>query len=219
MQPEFWQQRWKANQIGFHQDQINPWLVEFWPQLEIPEHARVLVPLAGKSLDMWWLSEQGHTVLGVELSPVAVGDFFEATGVTPERSNDGPFQRCEANGVSLLCGDFFALTTEHLKGVAAVYDRASLVAFPPPMRPDYAAHLQQILPPSCPVLLITMEYPAEQMQGPPFPVDEDEVQQLFGERFSIDKLAEAGILGDMPQFRDRGLTSLTEKIFKLSAIT
>jgi len=216
MKAEFWVQRWQANQIGFHQDQINPYLIEYWPQLALPTDSEVFVPLAGKSLDMWWLRDQGHRVLGVELSPIAVADFFSQADVTPEQSQDGPFQQCASDGLKLLCGDFFALDSARMAGVAAVFDRASLIAMPPQMRPDYAAHLMTILPDGCPMLLVTMEYPEGQMQGPPFPVAEDEVRQLFSGHYHIERLAQQDVLDEEPHFRKRGLTSLIEKVFLLT---
>jgi len=215
MDKDFWIKRWHANQIGFHQDQINPYLLEHWPRLDVAPDGRVFVPLSGKSLDMWWLRDQGHPVIGVELSAVAVDDFFAAAEVTPRRQQHGPFEHYSADQLTLLCGDFFALTSADLADVAAVYDRASLIALPPPMRPRYAAHLSSILPPQCPILLVTMEYPDQQMQGPPFTVAEGEVEALFSDHYAIGKLAQTDILDQMPRFRDRGLTALTEKVFLL----
>ena len=216
METEFWQQRWQANEIGFHQAEINPYLPQYWPQLELPTAGEVFVPLAGKSLDMWWLRDQGHRVLGVELSPVAVTDFFRTAGVTPQNTHSDPFDQYSGAGVSLLCGDFFALDRARLASVSAVFDRASLVAMPPAMRRRYAAHLIEILPATCSILLVTMEYPESEMQGPPFPVTESEVRQLFGSRFTIDRWAQHDILDQTPQFRARGLTSLKEKVFLLA---
>ncbi|MEF1231228.1 thiopurine S-methyltransferase, partial [Vibrio fortis] len=28
--PEFWHNKWAANQIGFHLEDVNPLLIEFW---------------------------------------------------------------------------------------------------------------------------------------------------------------------------------------------
>ena len=59
MQPAFWHNRWENDLIGFHQQQVNPYLQQHWPALGIAPGARVLVPLCGKSLDMAWLAAQG----------------------------------------------------------------------------------------------------------------------------------------------------------------
>lgn len=72
MDTDFWLQRWQDGQTGFHQDEVMPLLQKHWPALQLPKAARVLVPLCGKTLDMHWLAAQGHRVLGVEVSPLAV---------------------------------------------------------------------------------------------------------------------------------------------------
>ena len=55
---EFWHNRWATEQIGWHKPEFNDLMVKHWPNLHLPQHAEVLVPLCGKSLDMVWLSEQ-----------------------------------------------------------------------------------------------------------------------------------------------------------------
>ena len=72
MEPDYWLERWKDGRTGFHQDQPTPLLAAHWDGLGVASGARVLVPLAGKSLDMAWLAGRGHRVLGVELSQLAV---------------------------------------------------------------------------------------------------------------------------------------------------
>ena len=45
MERDFWLQRWKEGQIGFHRDQVMPLLESHWPSLRLPAGSRVLVPL------------------------------------------------------------------------------------------------------------------------------------------------------------------------------
>ena len=141
MQPEFWQDRWASNQIGFHQREVNPYLQRHWPVLGLPVVVKVLVPLCGKSLDLLWLAGQGHQVLGIELSQTAVEDFFSEQQLAPEVSDAGAFKVYRAGAIELWCGDFFALTARDVADCAALYDRAALIALPPPMRERYGAHL------------------------------------------------------------------------------
>ena len=77
MQADFWHARWANNQIGFHLDEINPYLMRHLSRLRLQAGERILVPLCGKTLDLAWLAAQGLEVLGVELSEKAVSDFFE----------------------------------------------------------------------------------------------------------------------------------------------
>lgn len=215
MQPEFWLERWQQNQIGFHQGRVNPYLQQYWPQLDIAPGNRVFVPLCGKSGDMLWLRAQGYDVVGVELSELALRAFFEENQLTVEvRSEDG-FQVFDSDGIRLYCGDFFHLTRDHLAGVGAVFDRAALIALPPEIRPEYVAHLHGLLSPGAQTLLVAFEYPQSQMQGPPFSVEEAEVRVLYRDA-SIRLLQTADILAQEPRFRDRGVTRLQEKVYALA---
>jgi thiopurine S-methyltransferase len=215
MDREFWLDRWQKNLIGFHREEVNPHVLAFWPTLGLGPGSRILVPLCGKSRDMIWLAAQGHRVLGVELSPVAVRDFFAENALSPVVDRVGEFERWSAGEIVLLCGDYFHLATENLADVSGIYDRAALVALPMHMRARYASHLQTLLPAPLPMLLVTMEYPQAEMSGPPFSVGEDEVRALYGARYEIDRLLDEDILAAEARMRERGLTQLREKVFRL----
>ncbi len=80
----YWHDRWAGRQIGFHQPTPTPLLLKHWPSLGVAAGAKVFVPLAGKSNDLAWLASQGHRVLGVELSQLAIDQFFAEHGLAPE---------------------------------------------------------------------------------------------------------------------------------------
>jgi thiopurine S-methyltransferase len=216
MDPSFWHERWEQNQIAFHQPEPNALLRRFWRQICPLSGAPVFVPLCGKSPDLVWLAERGHRVLGIELSPIAVADFFLENGLDPEKSHDGCFERWLTDRYLLLCGDFFALRREDLLDVGAVYDRAALIAFPPAIRRRYVDHLLATLCEGVLICLVTLEYDQGQMDGPPFSVLETEVRELFAEFGDIELLLARDALARSKRFRDRGLSWMTEKIYRLS---
>jgi thiopurine S-methyltransferase len=216
MERDFWLERWQRNEIGFHQHEINAHLQDCWPRLGLAAGNTVFVPLCGKSRDLLWLRARGHSVLGVEISPIAVRDFFSENGLVAQRTRQHEFERYEADGLAILCGDFFALTAADLAGVAGVYDRASLIALPPDLRGRYAGQLAVILSARAEILLVTMDYPQAQMSGPPFAVREDEVRRLYAARYDVAQLYTKDILAENPRFRERGLDALTEQVYRLS---
>jgi len=215
MEKSFWHARWQANEIGFHQAEINAHLQNYWPTLHVEQGGCVFVPLCGKSRDMLWLAGQGQRVLGVELSPIAVADFFEENALTFSAQADTRFVRRQADEITLLEGDFFDLTAADTQGLTAVYDRASLIALPPSMRKRYAQQMVALLPSGVPVLLIALDYPPQEMDGPPFAVSAAEVAALFATDFHIEPLGGQDILMDNPRFQARGLTRLYEQVFRL----
>lgn len=216
MEHVYWLNRWKQGEIGFHQYEINPYLRQYWPKLHLAHSGEVFVPLCGKSRDMLWLREQGHAVLGVEISGIAVQSFFEENGLLPHHVVSGKFDRIEVNGLSILCGNFFDLSKDDLAEVNAVYDRASLVALPPDMRERYVQHLLNILPAATQILLITFDYPQAEMPGPPFAVSPGEVETLYQKHAEIQLLAQMDVLTQNPRFQGRGLSQMQESIFLLT---
>lgn len=216
MRADFWHERWQTNQIGFHLDQVNPYLQKFWSGLAVEPGSRVFVPLCGKSRDLSWLHAQHLDVLGVELSPIAARAYFDENRLAMAVTARDGFDFYAADGCGIYCGDFFALRAEHLAGVRAVYDRAALVALPPEMRSAYAAHMASLLTPGTSMLLVTFDYPQHEMPGPPFGVSEAEVRALYGSRFDIRLLHSADILDREPRFRERGVSRLQEKVYSLT---
>lgn len=217
MNPQFWHERWSLNEIGFHQGQIHPYLSEFWTTIA-PPTGQVFVPLCGKTLDMLWLKQQGHAVLGVELSPLACAAFFEEQAIPCTVTPDTPFQRYQGADIELLCGDFFALESQTLAQVQAVYDRAALIALPQAMQARYAQHLLEKLPHRPPMLLITFEYDQAEMDGPPFSTSEATVRALFGADYGIARLTERDLLEEQPALKSRGLGHLLEVAYHLQAL-
>lgn len=200
MNPDFWRQRWQDKQIGFHQAAPTPLLLKHWPSLGVPAGAKVFVPLAGKSLDMPWFAAQGHRVLGVELSELAVAQFFAENGLRPEIRDTHYGRHYEAGGIELILGDAFGLDADLLRDCDAVFDRAALIALPPELRRRYANELYAKLPAGCRGLLITLEYPQAERDGPPFSVPGDEVRALYGCDWDIDLLERRPIPPEHPGF-------------------
>jgi thiopurine S-methyltransferase len=219
MEASFWHERWQQGQIGFHQPDFHPALPRHWPGLDVRPGNRVLVPLCGRSLDMVWLAQRSHPVLGVELSPIAAAGFFEHEALPPLRDSHGPFDLYASAHYEILQGDFFDITPELAGPIHAWYDRAALVALPPPMRRRYALHLGELLAPGTRGLLITVEYPQEKMSGPPFSVPVDEVHTLFDGDFEVELLERGNVLAANPRFAARGLDqpgdALYEAVFRL----
>ncbi len=213
MHEDFWQARWARDEIGFHLDEVNPYLLRYWSQLSAQSGERVLVPLCGKTLDLRWLAAQGLQVLGVELSRKAIEDFFVEQGLEPQIEEQGAFVRFRVDAIELWCGDFFALTAADVEQCHLFYDRAALIALPLEMRQRYAAHLQAILPQACRGLLVTLDYPQEQMNGPPFAVPAEQVQAFYDDCWDVRLLARDDVLGENWRFLQRGLTRLEELVF------
>ena len=174
-----WAKRWQTGMTGWHNETVNNNLKENVSILfEKKDDPRILVPLCGKSLDMHWLKEKGASVLGIELVEKAVLDFFQEAELKPLVTPKESFSSYQTTSIEILNGDLFSIPTENYT-VDAIYDRASLVALPLDMRKRYAQFCLDILRPGGSILLITYNTHLPSEQGPPHPVKEGIVPELY----------------------------------------
>ena len=216
MQREFWLERWQNNDIGWHQPEVNRWLARYWGQLAVPAEGAVFVPLCGKSLDMRWLYQQGHDVVGVELSEAAARAYFDEAGEICRTEVRQFFVAHVGPSARIYSGDCLDLSAYELKGVGGAFDRGALVALPPKMRARYADHLQRILPERTRVLLVTLEYDQSLVEGPPHAVHAEEVQALFEARCEVARLASHATDQLPPKFASAGVTQATETVYAIT---
>ncbi|NRD72428.1 thiopurine S-methyltransferase [Shewanella sp. VB17] len=220
MESSFWSRKWDVQQIGFHQNKVNPLLIKYWPSLNLLAGCEVFVPLCGKSLDMCYLTELGHKVQGCELSEVAAKQFFAennlAYSMTPLVTSKGQLSKFDSARVTFYQGDIFTLTANELPSLSAFYDRAALIAWPESMRQAYVGKLAELLPPKSIGLLITLDYPQEAMKGPPFSVSDDWVLANMSDDFEVERLNCEDVLPSNPKFVDSQVPWLTESVYRLT---
>lgn len=212
----FWNQKWETNDTPFNQEQPNELLKQFLPTLSLKPRDRVFVPLCGKSIDMLWLLKQGYEVTGVELSPLAPEAFFKGHHLPYQRKNSDMFTLFYNEKINLFAGDFFDLEAPLLETIHATFDRAALIALPPELRRDYAEKMISLLQPNTSMLLIALTYNQELMSGPPFSVDEEEVNELYSNYFRIEKLFDRAVVSISPHLQAKGLTTANEQVYLLS---
>ncbi|MCS0061760.1 thiopurine S-methyltransferase [Vibrio parahaemolyticus] len=211
---EFWHSKWASNQIGFHLEDVNPLLPAYWHHANPKREDKVLVPLCGKSEDLVWLATKHDSVEGVELSQIAVRSFFAEHFYTPTVTPiSGMHELYQFDELSIYTGDFF---TAPVSQADIVYDRAALVALPQDMREEYVARLKLLLNPGGRILLVALNYPQEEMAGPPFSVPLEEIQQLFAGYkvtcLNVDQADE-----HHPKIAKKGLSHFSEEVYLIEA--
>ncbi|WP_261885728.1 thiopurine S-methyltransferase [Vibrio pomeroyi] len=212
--PEFWHNKWAANQIGFHLEDVNPLLIEFWKKTDPSYEKSVFVPLCGKSEDLIWLASKHEEVQGVELSQIAVRAFFSEHFYTPTVTQiNGQHELYQFDELSVYTGDYF---TAPIQPVDIIYDRASLVALPEEMRVQYVERLKQLLKPGGKILLVTLDYDQSEMAGPPFSVPKLEIDQLF-EGYKITLLNQDIADDEHPKIAKKGLSRFCEEVYLIES--
>ncbi len=206
-----WHQRWNENRIGFHRSLANPALTEHWSKLELDSSSHVLVPLCGKSLDMHWLAQQGHSVSGIEFVEKAVKEFFDDWAKKSLQTSTKFGEKFTAGNINLYQADFFKVQPDDAP-FSAWYDRAALVALPPSLRTQYVDQLRKLTTPDAKGLMVTFDYPKEEMQGPPFALSDEDVEYFFRPFFEIERLQ----FTDLTEEDGRELSRCSLSVFMLT---
>ncbi len=216
MERKFWLDKWEANEIGFHLSDYHPLLQKYFPKL-YSDVKKVFVPLCGKSRDMAYFESQGSEVIGCELSELAAQNFFaELYPLSQEPVKSVAWSKGASyakNNINILTGNIFDLTTNELKNITFIYDRASIVALPDKLRVQYVAHLRAIFS-HAKMLLITLDYDQNIMSGPPFSVNPNEVEQLYSFA-KIEQLQRSNIIDQETNFKNKGLEAFYETAYAI----
>ncbi len=216
-----WAKRWDEGQIGFHEGVPNDLLVKHVARLGAEPSGRarrVLVPLAGKAVDLGWLAERGDEVVGVEFHMGAVRAFFEERGVDPPVVQMGKHASMTSNGVTLVCADMFDVTPAELGKFDVVYDRAALVALEPPTRKRYVDVCRSLLDEGGLTFLIAFSYDQSKAPGPPWSVEEAVVREIYGPSPpSRIEVLETRSVPTSKRLAEAGLTALEESAYLISA--
>ncbi len=184
MERSFWLKKWRKDEIGFHSDVVNPYLVDCFELLRLGAGATVFVPLCGKTVDIPWLIAQGCAVAAIELSNDAVVALFDSMGIEPRVEVFEKMILYQAAGLRIFVGDVFDLRASDLGVVDAIYDRAALVALPVEMRARYVEHLK-VVTAGAPQLLVTLEYDQSVMNGPPFSISPEMVDGYYDDGYLV----------------------------------
>jgi len=216
MYNKIWKNRWKTNDIGFHEPLSNPLLSRFLPSLNLSKNDPILVPLCGKSLDMDVLADLGFNVIGVELSNLAIKAYFEAREVKPKREKQGRFIRWSHDNIEILCGDIFDLTHQHIGHINALYDCTSLAAFPSELRPAYVRHFFERLSKLSQILLITSESSDDSISHSELTID-SEVNELYRHCYQVELLHGLNCLKRDPEHPESPMQLMDEKVYHMKS--
>ncbi|XP_010000597.1 PREDICTED: thiopurine S-methyltransferase [Chaetura pelagica] len=216
---EEWLRKWETGNVGFHKERGHPLLQKYLDVLLNGRTGlRIFFPLCGKAVEMKWLADMGHSVVGVEVSEQALREFFAEHGLqyreepVPEISGAKKWQSASGN-ISLYCCSIYSLSSSIVGKFDGVWDRGALVAVNPRDRQRYASLMVTLMEKNSSYLLVTVSYDPNKHKGPPFYVPESEIKSLFGNHFEIKCLQKVDDFSD--KHRQWGLDYFLEVLYVL----
>jgi len=145
----------------------------------------ILVPLCGKTKDMLYLYNKGHSVAGCEWVETAATQFFTDNNITfnksPLENVEGFLYQSEDGRLRIYQCDFLLLTTDVVDWkFDSVWDIQSLVSINPRDRKQYVRAVRSLLKYDFRYLLVTVEYEPFAHLGRPHSISYNAVKELFG---------------------------------------
>ncbi|KAK6323620.1 hypothetical protein J4Q44_G00059590 [Coregonus suidteri] len=216
-----WEQGWKEGEIGFHQYCVHKMLESYIDKVLCGrKRIRFFFPLCGKAVDMKWLADMGHSVVGVDIAEMGIRQFFEdqkliySEEVVPAIPGAKVYKSSDGN-ISLYQCDLYKFSSAIEGQFGGIWDRGSLVAINPRDREKYAALIMSLMDKDCQYLLDTFLYNPELFKGPPFNVPDVEVNRLFGRSCDIEFIQSSDALPDVKD-KEWGLDVFIERVHLLT---
>ncbi|HHD75454.1 MAG TPA: thiopurine S-methyltransferase [Campylobacterales bacterium] len=184
MEASFWHNLWDKKETGWHMENTNDFLVRHFSKLNLEANSRVFIPLCGKTVDIKWLLDRGHRVVGIELNETAIKELFEYLNLEATKTEVGSMFLYRADNIDIYVGDIFELNQRLLGHVDAVYDRGAIVALPSGMRKEYTERIMDITA-NASQLIISFDYDQTLRSGPPFSVDQSLLSEYYSDKYEI----------------------------------
>jgi len=167
-QPNVWSERYTRGKTPWQLDRVPTRLNVFIQSLS--PSCNILIPGSGqdyRTIDAF--RKAGHRVTAIDFSPVAV----ESTNKALKEAGD-----------KIIQGDFFTHDFEAAP-FDLIYERTFLCSLPPSVWENYAARIANLLRPSG--VLVGFFFYGQQSEPPPHPLTERKADEIFGERFELEK--------------------------------
>lgn len=208
---ETWEQDWTTDNPEFHSDEVNAMLIKQYDEFTRGrKHLKILVPLCGKSLDMNWLADRGHSVVGVELIGKAIEAFLHDNKLTHHVKSiplspeiQGTVFKANEKDITLIECSIFDFTAEVVGGqFDCIWDRGSMTAIKMMKEgrlKQYTDIMLDCLKPDGRYLLEFFAPESSEGMPPSFKfVSEKDLHELFGERCTIQFLGKDKMPDDSP---------------------
>lgn len=220
MSVDDWEDRWNKAQTQFHVTRVHPMLEKHYHELTGGNTSlRIFLPLCGKSIDLKWLADKGHDVVGCEGVDLGCLEFFEEQNIPYTRQplsgiEGAVYKATDGKKITLYRCDYFQLTSKLTGTFDCVWDRGSFVAIPTQRRQEYVNVTLPLLKNNTKYLLDCFLVDNKVFGGPPFNCTEEEVSKFFGKKCKSKKIDTKDAFTKWQE--SWGIKSFVEEVYMLT---
>lgn len=202
MDAQKWDEAWKTGRTPFHLQKPHVLLVkQFEKRTDKRDNLKVFFPFCGKTVDMIYLLEHGHRVVGLDCSEDAIQKFQKEHETTlgemikqPLGDIDGFVYRTQDDRLRLYCCDLYKYTSD-LEGMFdIIWERGGLSAVNETDQRKYAEKMMSLMSPGCKYCMIRLIFDQSLISTPPHSISDEQLQELFGSRCDIETVDEIDAL-------------------------
>ena len=152
---EFYDAKYSKGYSPWHMDSVNYNLLKHYPNIQPAGEPlrKILVPMAGKTVDIKWLADKGHEVVAVEISQSACREVFQRDDIPFEELDcpavKGKLFRSLDGKIKMYCCDIFNFTAEIEGQFKSVWERGAVIAFEEDLRKKYFEHVKTLVTVGC----------------------------------------------------------------------
>jgi SAM-dependent methyltransferase len=177
--PDFWTSRYAAGRTPWDLGGVPAGLRSFLARSLPP--GRVLIPGCGSGYEVHAFHEGQYDVTAIDFSPAAIDQAKRVLGILADR---------------VIFGDFFTYDFGQ-SNFDIIYERTFFCSMPPSRWPDYANRMADLLSPEGRLIGIFLY--GQQAESPPYPLTDEEAEQLFQRRFRL--VRTELVIDSLPLFR------------------
>ncbi|CAD5120346.1 unnamed protein product [Dimorphilus gyrociliatus] len=201
---EFWDGYYKDGSHPWHEKNVNKGLkANIETFINGRDHIVAFFPLCGKAVDMKWIYDLGHTVIGVEGSIQAIEEFFKESNL--EYDVDGNKYSTPDKRLTIFAMNIFDYNVELMGEVSAVWDRGAFVAINFSERAKYSELMKSICTKDCRYILDVYEYDRSVYGGPPLCTTKEDIDEHFSSWCTSERIFESDEITD--HWREVGFQS------------
>lgn len=185
---DYWNRRWNVNDTPWNKAYVNPLLTKYIRLLDGGEKdLKIFVPLCGKTIEMKWLFDLGHRVVGVDGFQTALENFFKdhSMDYTVETKNGIPAFTDRSGRITLYCCNIFDFQKTGEGSFDAVWDRASFGAINPEERARYVDLVTALKAPNASHLLELFQYDDRLFKESPLSIPVSKVFEYWGDGYDV----------------------------------
>lgn len=166
-----WEDAYQRRETPWEKGVPHPGLLDYLAE-NGPLTGEIFVPGCGSGHDVRALATAENHVLGIDLAPFAI----EKAQARPKIARE-----------EYQLADLFALPTEMDGRFDWIFEHTCFCAIEPARREEYVATIVRLLRPGGRLLAIFFINPDHDEDGPPYRVSTAELEEFFGQSFSLER--------------------------------